>query len=159
LLTSVSSLLGQPPTFASLSQQAQSARDSRQLEKAIDLYQKALKLKPAWEEGLWNLGSIAYDLDRYTECAPAFRQPTTVKPDGAPGWTMAGLCEFKLRNYAASLDALSHVEQLKFNENAELARAARLHYALMLTKAGSFEKAITILTELARIDKKTPETI
>ena len=29
----------------------------------------------------------------------------------------------------------------------------------MLTKAGTFEKAITILTELTRVDKKTPEII
>jgi tetratricopeptide (TPR) repeat protein len=158
LLTPAFCLLGQP-TFLTLSQQAQSARDSHQLEKAIGLYQQALKLKPTWEEGLWNLGSIAYDLDRYSECAATFHKLASVKPDGAPGWTMAGLCEFKLRNYPAALDALSHVEHLKFNENAELARAARLHYALMLTKAGSFEKAITILTELARIDKKTPEMV
>jgi tetratricopeptide (TPR) repeat protein len=146
-------------TFTTLSQQAQAARDANQLEKSIGLYQQALKLKPNWEEGLWNLGSIAYDLDRYTDCAATFHKLTAIKPDGAPGWTMAGLCEFKLRNYSASLDAFTHVEQLKFAENAELARAARLHYALMLTKAGSFEKAITILTELARIDKKTPEMI
>ena len=47
------------------------ARDGKQLEQAITLYQRALKLKPDWDEGLWNLGSIAYDLDRYSECAPA----------------------------------------------------------------------------------------
>jgi tetratricopeptide (TPR) repeat protein len=149
----------QTPSFATLSAQAQAARDADQLEKAVDLYKKALKVKPNWEEGWWNLGSIAYDLDQYKECVSAFGKLTEMKPEGAPGWTMAGLCEYKLRNYGSALDDFARVEQLKFNENAELARAARLHYALMLSKSGSFEKAITILTELTRSDKKTPEII
>jgi tetratricopeptide (TPR) repeat protein len=147
------------PSFATLSQQAQAARDAHQLEKAAELYQQALKLKPDWEDGLWSLGSIAYDLDRYADCAVAFQTLSKLKPDGAPGWTMSGLCEYKLRNFGPALDSLTHVEQLGFNENAELARAARLHYALVLSKTGTFEKAIATLTELTRVDKKTPETI
>jgi len=68
-LISAYSLCGQtaPPSFQTLSQQADAARDAKQLEKALTLYQRALKLKPNWDEGLWNLGSIAYDLDRYSE--------------------------------------------------------------------------------------------
>jgi tetratricopeptide (TPR) repeat protein len=146
-------------SFATLSQQAQAARDAHQLEKAVTLYKQALKLKPNWEDGLWSLGSIAYDLDRYSDCASAFQKLSKLKPDGAPGWTMSGLCEYKLHNYGSALDSLTHVEQLAFNENAELARAARLHYALVLSKTESFEKAITILTDLTRVDKKTPEVI
>jgi tetratricopeptide (TPR) repeat protein len=148
-----------PSPFATLSQQAQAARDSHQLEKALDLYKKALKLKPNWDDGLWNLGSIAYDLNEYRECATDFGKFLELKPDAVPGWTMAGLCEFELRNYGSSLDDFARVEKLGFVENAALARSARLHYALTLTKGGSYEKAITILTELTRIDKKTPEII
>jgi tetratricopeptide (TPR) repeat protein len=147
------------PTFSSLSRQAQAARDANQLAKAVDLYKKALKLKPDWEEGWWNLASISYDVDQYKDCVWASGKLAELKPDGAPVWTMAGLCEYKLRNYGSALDDFTHVEKLGFNENAELARAARLHYALMLTKTGIFEKAITVLTELTRADKKTPEII
>ncbi len=146
------------PTFLTFSRQAQTARDAHQLEKAVLLYQQALKLKPNWEEGLWNLGSITYDLDRYNDCATAFSKLAAVKPDGAPGWTMSGLCEYKLHNYARALESLAHVEQLSFGENAELAHAARLHYALLLTKTENYEKAITILTDVARTGK-TPELI
>jgi tetratricopeptide (TPR) repeat protein len=161
LLPQVHAVTPQDPTpsFATLSQQAQAARDAHQLEKAVALYKQALKLKPNWEDGLWSMGSIAYDLDRYSDCASAFQKLSKLKPDGAPGWTMSGLCEYKLRNYGSALDSLTHVEQLRFSENAELARAARLHYALVLSKTGNFEKAITILTDLTRVDKKTPEVI
>jgi len=145
------------PAFPALSKQAQTARDAHDLPKAFDLYQKALKLKPAWEDGLWNLGSIAYDLDRYRDCSAAFQKLTEIKPDGAPGWTMLGLCEYRQRNYGTALDALTRVEQLGFSETPELANAAKLHYALLLAKTGTFEKAITVLTDLTRTDKKTPE--
>jgi tetratricopeptide (TPR) repeat protein len=144
-------------SFADLARQAQTARDGHQLEKAIGLYKKALELKPGWDEGLWSLGSIDYDLDRYRECAEVFGRLTKVKPDAAPGWTMSGLCDYRLRDYGAALESLAHVEQLGFQENPELARAARLHYALLLTKGGSFEKALAVLTDLTKIDKKTPE--
>src|SRR5258708_1578633 len=94
-LISVYALCGQtaPPSFQALSQQADAARDAKELQKALTLYQRAVKLKPNWDEGLWNLGSIGYDLDRYSECAPAFRRLGTLKPDSAPAWTMSGLCE------------------------------------------------------------------
>src|SRR5580698_10832533 len=148
-----------PSPFSTLSTQAQAARDAHQLDKALDLYKKALKLNPNWEDGLWSLGSVAYDLNRYKECVSAFGKFLEMKPDAAPGWTMAGLCEYQLRNYGSALDDFAQVEKLGFVENAELARAARLHYALMLTKSGSYEKAITVLTELTRVDKKTPELV
>src|SRR4051794_19581518 len=95
------SLCGQTAqsSFETLSRQAEAARDARQFDKAMAFYQRALKLKPDWDDGLWNLGSIAYDLDRYADCVPAFRRLAAVKPDSAPAWTMAGLCEYKLRAY------------------------------------------------------------
>src|SRR4051812_8591873 len=88
---------GSAPSFQTLSQQAEAARNAGQMEKAIALYKQALKLRPEWDEGLWNLGSIAYDLDRYGECAPAFQRLAAVKPDSAPAWTMAGFCQYRLR--------------------------------------------------------------
>ncbi len=147
------------PDFAKLSRQAQAARDANQLDRAVELYKEAVKVRPHWEEGLWNIASISYDLDRYKDCVWASGKLTELKPDGAPLWTMAGLCEYKLRNYGSALDDFTHVEALGYNENAELAHAARLHYALMLTKMEHFEKAITVLTELTRADKKTPEIV
>jgi len=161
LLPASQSLVAQaPPTFATLSQQAQAARDAHQMEKAVDLYRKALKLKPAWDEGWWNVASLSYDMDQFKDCARASTKLSELKPDGVPAWTMAGLCEYALRNYGSALDDFTQAEQLGFNENPELAHAGRLHYALALTKAGNFEKAITILTDLTRKDKAaTPETI
>jgi tetratricopeptide (TPR) repeat protein len=148
-----------PPTFQALSQQAEAARDAGKMEQALTLYQRALKLRPAWDEGLWNLGNIAYDLDRYSECAPVFRRLADLKQTSAPAWTMSGLCEYKLHRYDAALVSLNHAETLKFDEPQELSRAARLHLALTLIKLSTFERAINVLTELTRVDKKSPEIV
>ncbi len=148
-----------PPLFENLARQAETARNAKQLDKALGLYRQALRLKPNWEEGLWSAGSIAYDLNRYSECAPIFLHMAEVKPASAPAWTMAGLCEYRLRRYEAALEALARGERLGFDEPVELARSARLHYVLVLTRTGSFEKAIAVVTELTRNDRKSPETI
>ena len=149
-LISAVSLCGQtaPPSFQTLSQQADAARDAKQLDKALALYQRALKLKPDWDEGLWNLGSIAYDLDQYAECAPAFRRLAGLKPDSAPAWTMAGLCEYKLRTLRCRAREPEPCGESQVRGAARTGARRRLHLALVLTKTGSFERAITVLTEL-----------
>lgn len=148
---------GTAPSFETISRQAAEALEAKHFDEALALYQKALKLKPSWEEGWWEAGSIAYDHDKYTECAPDFHKLAALKPDLAAAWTMAGLCDYHLRDYDAALKSLRQAERLGFEENKELSRAARLHFALVLTKVGNYEKALVLLTELTRIDQKSPE--
>jgi tetratricopeptide (TPR) repeat protein len=145
--------------FESLSHQAEEARDAKRLDEALTLYKRALKLKPTWEDGWWNAGNIAYDLDKYTECASDFRRLAALKPDLAPAWTLEGLCEYQLRDYDAALKSLTRVQRLRFPGKQELSSAARLHLALVLTKLGYFEKAIVLLFDVAAIEQKTPEII
>jgi tetratricopeptide (TPR) repeat protein len=147
------------PIFENLSHQAEEARDAKRLDEALTLYKRALMLKPTWEDGWWNAGSIAYDLDRYTECASDFRRLAALKPDLAPAWTLEGLCEYHLRDYEGALNSLAQVERLRFQENLELSRAARIHLAIVLTKLGHFEEAIVLLFHLTAIERKTPEII
>src|ERR1039457_3394200 len=147
------------PSFEVLSRQAAEARDTKRLAEALILYRKALKLKPDWAEGLWEAGSIEYDRDQYKECSADFRRLATLKPDQPPDWIMAGLCEYHLRDYAAAPKSLLQAQQLGFQQGTDLARAARLHLALVLIKLSRFEKAITTLIELTRSEKKTPESI
>ena len=61
-------------SFEALSKQAAEARDAKHPDEALALYQKALKLKPDWQEGWWEAGSIAYDQNKYADCAPDFHR-------------------------------------------------------------------------------------
>lgn len=152
--------LASAASFVNLSRQAEEARDAKRLDESLALYKRALRLKPAWEDGWWNAGSIAYDLNKYTECASDFSGLTALKPELAPAWTMEGLCEYQLRDYVAALKSLTQVERMGFRENPELARSARLHLALVLTKLGYSEKAIIVLYRLTSIERtKSSEII
>ncbi len=144
-------------SFEAVSKKAADARDAGNLDEAAALYSKAVTARPSWDEGWWNLGSIAYDRDKYSDCDRAFKKLTALKPDLSPAWIMSGLCQYALHDYAASRASLLQAERLKFDAPPELANAGRLHLALVLTKAGAFEKAIVLLTELIRMDHKTPE--
>jgi Tfp pilus assembly protein PilF len=147
------------PSFEALSRQAVTARDAGHLDEAVALFRKALKEKPDWDEGWWNIGSIAYDRDQYTECAQSFEQLTALKPDSASGWTMSGLCEYRLRHFDSALRSLKQAERLRFQEPLELAKSARLHFALVLIRTGTFEKAINVLSDLTKFDRKTSQIV
>jgi len=146
-------------TFEALSRQAVAARDAGHLNEAVALFKKALKERPDWDEGWWNVGSIAYDRDQYIECAQSFEQLTVLKPDSAPAWTMSGLCEYQLRNFDSAVRSLQQAERLSFQGPRELSASGRLHLALVLIKTGKFEKAINVLSDLTKFDRKTSEII
>ena len=147
-------------SFETLSRQAVEARDAKHFAEALALFRKALKLKPDWVEGFWEAGSIEYDQDQYRECAADFHRLAALTQDKAsPAWTMAGLCEYHLRDYHEALKSLFQAQRLGFQEPAELGRAARLHLALVLIKLSRFENALSKLVELTRNDRKTPEII
>ena len=78
---------GQAPPFEDLAHRAEVARDAKRLDDALTLYKRALKLKPGWEDGWWNAGSIAYDSNHYKECTSDFRRLAELKPQDAPAWT------------------------------------------------------------------------
>ncbi len=146
-------------SFEALSRQAVAARDAGHLDEAVILFKKALKEKPDWDEGWWNVGSIAYDRNQYTEGALSFEQLTVLKPDSAPAWTMSGLCEYRLRHFDSAVRSLQQAERLGFQEPPELAKSARLHLALVLIKTGKFEKAINVLADLTRFGGKTSQLV
>ncbi len=147
------------PSFEALSRQAMAARDAGRLDEAVVLFRKALKQKPDWADGWWGVGSIAYDRDQYVDCAQSFEQLTALKPDSSPAWTMSGLCEYRLRHFDSAVRSLQQAEHLGFQGPPELAKSARLHLALVLIKTGKFEKAINVLSDLTKFDRKTSQII
>src|SRR5215468_7526691 len=52
---------------------ADQAREAGRLDEALDLYGKALQMRPNWADGWWYAGTILYDSDRYADARDAFR--------------------------------------------------------------------------------------
>ena len=97
-----------PPTaaFEELAGRADAARQAGRLDEAATLYRQGLVLKPRWAEGLFYLGTMAYDRDRFAECRDALRRLVAVEPKMGQAWALRGLCEFRLGAYAAAREHL-----------------------------------------------------
>ena len=130
------------PAFAEIEKQAMEARESKRFEDAVALYREGLKLKPAWDEGTWYLGTSLYGLKRYAEARDAFRHLAISQPNNAQAWALAGMCEFELKNYPRALEYLLRAEKLDFGDNKELAYLVRFRSALLLNRAGDSRQAL-----------------
>jgi tetratricopeptide (TPR) repeat protein len=132
--------------FTSLANRAAAARDSANTNEAIRLYANAVKLHPDWDEGLWYLGVLNYDQDRYSDAMPPLRSLLQLNPQIGAAWAFLGLCEFETQDYEHSLAHLEKAEGLGYAEGPEVARVAKYHLALLLNLNGAFEKATALLT-------------
>lgn len=141
-------IVAQAQTFDTLARQADAARDADRVEQAIGLYRRALRLKPAWADGWWSLGTLLYDADRHADCADAFTRFVALKPDVGPAHALLGLCEFGRRDYDAALRHLLRARELGFAGNEPIREVALYHAALALILKSNFERAIEQLAAL-----------
>lgn len=135
-------------SFATLSSQANAARDANRLDEAVPFYKKALALRPGWTEGWWSLGTIAYDQNSYSQAAFAFRKAVTLAPKNGTAYVMLGLSEFEL---GRDDSALTHIEKgtsLGLDTNPELRHVALYHEGVLLQRQGKFQEAQEMLEQL-----------
>ena len=150
LLAPATSPAQQPPpdgnaTFQQLSAQAASAREAGRTDDAIRLYQSALKLQPDWPEGWWYVGTLNYDADHYPEAIPALRSLIALNPAMGPALAFLGLSEFETKDYKNSLVDLQKAQQHGYDGDAELAKVATYHLALLYNSNSEFEKTVEVL--------------
>lgn len=134
--------------FDQLRAQATQARESNRVEEAIDLYRRALKLRPQWSEGWWYLATLLYDRDEYTEAVNGFERASKLQPKVGATWGMLGLCEYQLGRYDEALAHLQQGDSLGIN-NPEVHRVMRYHGGILLNYKGEFESAQRMLNGLS----------
>ena len=137
-----------PETFDAIARKADAARAEDRLEDAARLYQRALRIKPAWADGWWSLGTIFYDSDRHADCVTAFTKFVVLKPDVGPAHALLGLCEFGRAHYDTALRHLFRAEELGFAGDARIRDVSLYHTALALIVNSDFERAIEQLARL-----------
>jgi tetratricopeptide (TPR) repeat protein len=138
---------------------AAAARDSGQLEEALTLYRSALRARPEFNEGRWYVGTLLYELDRYSEAKDTFSEVLHREPAHAGALGMKGLCEFELREYDAALADLLQARKMGVARSPGIATVVRYHAAILLTRAGEFEVANQILIDFAADGTETPPVI
>jgi tetratricopeptide (TPR) repeat protein len=128
-------------SFEELSAQAAAAREANQTSKAIELYQQALRIKPAWKEGWWYLGTLSYDSDQYKTGAQAFGEFVKLEDKAAPGWAFLALCEFETGAYEHALEHSRRSLEIGTGLEPPVEQVLRFHEALLLTRLGLFDQA------------------
>src|ERR1051325_1376871 len=137
-------------SFDALVKKADAARESDQTDEALRLYKQAVGIKPSFVEGWWYLGMLHYEADQYPEGRAEFHHVTALKPQMSLAWAMLGLCEFEIKEYDSALVHLEHADQLKIPNEQSFYNVAQYHLALLHTRAGEFEDAIRVLSDLLR---------
>jgi tetratricopeptide (TPR) repeat protein len=139
----------QTPSFDTVSKQADAAREAGRLEEAAALYRRGLEANAEWDEGLWYLGSVLYELDRPLEARDAFARLLARQPEHAGAAGLKGLCEFNAGSYEDSLRSLLRSRTLGIARTPGIATVVRYHAGMLLTKFGEFEVGYAVLSEFA----------
>jgi predicted Zn-dependent protease len=135
--------------FDQVAAQAEQARSTNRIESAIELYRKALSLKPRWSEGWWYLGTLLYDRDDFADAAVALGHAVALSRNVGTAWVMLGLCEFKL---GRDDDALTHIQrgrQMGVSAEPQFRQVMLYHEGLLLLRKGAFERAQETLSLLS----------
>ena len=146
------------PSFDAIVKAAEAARKAEQWQEAIDLYKKAVKLRPTYTEGIWYQGTAYYSLDQFRECRDAFRSVTRATPKNGTAYAFLGLCEFGLKDYDRALQHLLQSRILGIGDK-DLNGVARYHTALIMTRIEQYEQALETLGEFTSTGNDSPKVI
>lgn len=111
------------------------------------LYRRALGLRPEWAEGWWYLGMLRYDADQFRDAIPAFERVLELAPDAPGTLTFLGLCEFETGDYDSALKHLERASAANREDDPQLTQVVSYHLALLLNRAGKFDRAQAILAK------------
>jgi len=128
--------------FDEIVQNAAAARSQGDVGRAAALYEQAVALRPQWPDGWWFLGTLRYGADDFVPARDALTHYVDLKPDAGPALALRGLCEFEIGQYPESLADLQRGIALGAAVQPRNAKILLYHEALLLTRLGSFEKAI-----------------
>jgi tetratricopeptide (TPR) repeat protein len=131
--------------FEAVAKSAAAAQEAGHADEAIRDYRRGLEINPGWGEGWWNLATLLYDGDRYSEAIPAFQKVVELVPEAGPAWNFLGLCEFETKDYANSLEHLGKGLALGDGGDPEIGRVSKYHLALLLIRSGEYDRAATLL--------------
>ncbi len=153
------SVAGSEKSFDSISGRASAAREADRTVEAMELYGRALEMKPSWHEGWWYLATLLYEEDRYAEARDGFAKLINLKPEGGDAWAMHGLCEFQLRNFERAYQDLQKARVLGIPAKTHLNLVLGYHLAVLFNYYEKPESALPILYGLAHQEGDKPSIV
>ena len=119
---------------------------SRNVEEAIRNYRAALQVRPAWEDGWWDLSMVYFGNARYSEAIEPLKRAVDLKPAFGTAWALLGLSEFEIKDYKNSLIHLERAQGLGIQGSPEAIRIAQYHLGVLLNQNGEFDRAVELLS-------------
>jgi tetratricopeptide (TPR) repeat protein len=132
-------------SFEKLSKQAAAAQAAGDTDEAIQNYQRALQLRPEWDDGRWNLAILHYSAGHYLQAISEIKSWVEHHPNVGTAWAVMGLCEFEMKDYKNALIHLQRGEELGFGGSLEEVGVARYHLAVLENRNGQFDSAMETL--------------
>jgi tetratricopeptide (TPR) repeat protein len=132
-------------SFEEFSSRAAAAQAGDDADQAIQNYQRALLLRPEWDDGRWNLAMLHYSAGHYPEAISELKNWVNRRQNFGTAWAVMGLCEFEMKDYKNALIHLQRGEELGFGGSPEAVGLARYHLALLENQSGQFESAMETL--------------
>jgi tetratricopeptide (TPR) repeat protein len=86
---------GQSRGVPRLGAEAEKAEAAGNVDRALDLYAKALAATSDWTEGWWKFGGLLYQTHRFQEAGQVFGRLTRLSPNNSLGFALLGLCEYE----------------------------------------------------------------
>jgi len=137
-------------SFDRISSQAREAWNANRTDEAVDLFTRAVNMRPDWGEGWWALGTLDYEAGRYQACRDHLNHLVQLDPSAPAAWALLGLCEFEIRQFDSSLQHLKRAHMFAPpGSGGQLLDAANYHLALLLTRQGAYELSQEILLRVA----------
>jgi tetratricopeptide (TPR) repeat protein len=131
--------------FEELSRRAAESQAAGNVDASIESYQQALRFRPEWDDGRWNLAMLYFSTAHYPEAIAALKYRVERKPDDGTAWAVMGLCDFEMKNYDNALIHLRRGQALGFGGSAESVRLAKYRLGILLERSGEFENAMELL--------------
>lgn len=140
---------GSVQNFETIAEAAKDARETGDLDEAIEKYRRGVALRPRWNEGWWYLATILYERDEYEEATRAFKRVVALNPKVGTPLVMLGLCEYRLGRYDDAFTHLQQGKQLGIGNNKDLDRVMRYHEGTLFLLKSDFETAEQVFKSLS----------
>lgn len=148
-----------PSTFDELAADAAAAGDVNDVPRAIELYQKALQLRPEWADGWMSLGALEYGSGAFAAATDSLSRVLALNPGSGQALALRGLSEFETGNYPASLADIRKGLAAGAADDAPHEQILRYHEAMLLTRLGNFEEALKTYSVFAERNLSSPELL
>lgn len=132
--------------FEKLARGAAAAEQSSDPRGAIPLYEQALRLRPDWDQGRFELSMLYYSLQQFSSASASLKVWLERNPNSGTGWAVLGLSEFEARDFDNALIHLQRGHGLGLGASADSIRRAHYHEAILLNRKSEFSRAGQILS-------------